>query len=79
MKKGIDKILVFTVIIAGLLGILMIYSSSSVWAEYKFNDPLKYVKHQFLFYIVGLLLMLFLSKVDISYYKKYANKILLVK
>ena len=33
MKKGIDKILVFTVIIAGLLGILMIYSSSSVWAE----------------------------------------------
>ena len=49
MKKGIDKILGFTVIIAGLLGILMIYSSSSVWAEYKFNDPLKYVKHQFLF------------------------------
>ena len=77
MKKGIDKILVFTVIIAGLLGILMIYSSSSVWAEYKFNDPLKYVKHQFLFYVVGLLLMLLLSKVDISYYKKYANKILL--
>ena len=77
MKKGIDKILVFTVIIAGLLGILMIYSSSSVWAEYKFNDPLKYVKHQFLFYIVGVALMLFLSKVDISYYKKYANKILL--
>ena len=77
MKKGIDKILVFTVIIAGLLGILMIYSSSSVWAEYKFNDSLKYVKHQFLFYVVGLLLMLFLSKIDISYYKKYANKILL--
>lgn len=77
MKKGIDKILAFTVIIAGLLGILMIYSSSSVWAEYKFNDPLKYVKHQFLFYIVGVALMLFLSKVDISYYKKYANKILL--
>lgn len=59
MKKGIDKILTFTVIIAGLLGILMIYSSSSVWAEYKFNDPLKYVKHQFLFYIVGVALMLF--------------------
>ena len=61
------KLLILS-IIAGFLGIVMIYSASNVWAEYKFNDPLKYVKHQFLFYIIGILIMLFLSKID---YQKF--------
>ncbi|MDD5835926.1 MAG: putative lipid II flippase FtsW [bacterium] len=71
------KLLILS-IIAGFLGIVMIYSASNVWAEYKFNDPLKYVKHQFLFYIIGILIMLFLSKIDYQKYYKYANKILFV-
>lgn len=71
------KLLILS-IIAGFLGIVMIYSASNIWAEYKFNDPLKYVKHQFLFYIIGILIMLFLSKIDYQKYYKYANKILFV-
>ena len=38
MKKGMDKILFFAVIILTFFGLLMIYSSSSIWADYKFND-----------------------------------------
>ena len=45
MKKY-DKILLIAVIIISLFGALMIYSSSYVWAEYKFNDPYKYLKNQ---------------------------------
>ena len=77
MKK-IDYKLFFLSIIAGLLGIIMIYSASNIWAEYKFNDHLKYVKHQVLFFIIGILIMIILSKFDYKKYYKYANKILLV-
>lgn len=77
MKK-IDYKLLFLSIIAGFLGIVMIYSASNVWAEYKFGDPLKYVKHQALFFIIGVLIMIILSKLDYKKYYKYANKILLI-
>lgn len=46
----------------------MIYSSSSVWALYKFNDSFKYVKHQILFFLIGLILVYFINKID---YRKY--------
>ena len=42
MKK--DWLLIIGVILISLFGLLMIYSSSYVWAEYKFNDPFKYLK-----------------------------------
>lgn len=51
----------------------MIYSSSYVWAEYKFNDPLKFLKSQSIFLIIGLILMFIVSNIDYHKYKKYSN------
>ena len=73
-----DIILYISIILISLFGILMIYSSSSVWAEYKFNDAFKYLKNQSLFFIIGLFLMHFISKIDHYKYKKYSNVILVV-
>lgn len=56
----------------------MIYSSSNVWADYKFDDPLKYFKAQSLFFIVGLILMIMISKVPYTNYLNKANTILAV-
>ena len=79
MRKGkLDIILFAAVILLVIFGIVMIYSASSIWAEYKFNDAFKFVKAQFLFFIVGILAMLVLSKVDYHIYYKKANLILLV-
>ena len=79
MRKGkLDIILFATVILLAIFGIIMIYSASSIWAEYKFNDAFKFVKAQFLFFIVGILAMLVLSKIDYHIYYKKANLILLV-
>ena len=61
-----------------IFGIVMIYSSSSVWAEYKFNDQFKYAKNQLLFAIVGVFLMLFISKINTEKYYKNATKIFVV-
>ena len=78
MKKNFDKPLLITVIIIAIFGLVMIYSASFVWAEYKFNDPYKFVKMQGLFFLVGLILMYFLSKVDYHLYYKKANLILMI-
>ena len=70
MKK-LDIPLLIGVILISLLGLLMIYSSSYVWAEYKFNDPYKFIKTQSFFLLIGYILMLIISKID---YTKYQNK-----
>lgn len=77
MKKSYDKILFFVVLIIGLFGILMIYSASSIWAEYKFHDALKFVKSQSIFFLVGIFLCHFISKIDSKFWLSHANKIIL--
>lgn len=77
MKK-IDKYLLIAVIILSLFGLLMIYSSSNIWAEYKFNDPYKYLKSQGIFLIMGYFLIYFFAKTDHFLYKKYSNVILII-
>ena len=77
MKK-IDKVLLISVILLSLFGIMMIYSSSSIWAMYKFNDNFHYAKYQFIFFIIGIILMFLVSKIDYKFYYKYSNMILLI-
>lgn len=77
MKK-IDYKLFISVIILAIFGALMIYSSSSIWAEYKFNDSFKFFKNQFIFLIIGSILMGVLSKIDYNLYKKKSNLIIFV-
>ncbi len=78
IKKEIDKYLLIGVILLSIFGLVMIYSASFVWANYKFNDPFKFAKMQGIFLIIGLFLCLFLSKIDYHIYYKYANVILII-
>ena len=77
MKK-IDYTLLISIIILSLFGIVMIYSASYVWAEYKYEDPFKFVKNQSIFFIIGFILMIIVSRIDYKKYFKYANKLLVV-
>ena len=56
----------------------MVYSSSVIWSEYKFGDPLYFVKHQGMFLLVGIILMFILSNIDYKIYYKKANLIILI-
>ena len=76
MKKY-NKLLLLAVILISLFGLLMIYSSSNIWAEYKYNDPYKYLKSQAIFLIIGYILMIIISKFPYQNYKKLANIIFL--
>ena len=74
MKKT-TLFLTIGVILISLFGIIMIYSASNIWSEYKYGDSLKYVKNQLLFFIIGLFLMISISKLNYKWYYKNANKI----
>ena len=77
-NKKIELTLFISVIVISLFGVIMIYSSSYIWAEYKYNDPYKYLKNQLLFFFIGIFLMIFISRIDYKKYFKYSNKILII-
>ena len=70
MKK-VDYILLIFVVLISLFGLLMIYSSSYVWSEYKFNDPYRFLKLQSIFLTISYIVMIIVSNID---YRKYLNK-----
>lgn len=78
MKRNIDKYLFLAVIFFSIFGLVMIYSSSYIWAEYKFNDSFRYVKLQGAFLLVGIFLMIIISKINYKLYYKYATNIFLL-
>ena len=77
MHKKVDKILLLTTIVLSLFGILMIYSSSSIWAEYKFNDSFHYLKYQSIFFLIGLIIMYIISKINYKFYYQKSNLIII--
>ncbi len=77
MKKG-DLPLLITVIIITVFGLIMIYSASSIWSMYKFNNQYHFVIQQAFFFVIGLGLIFILKKIDYHIYYKYANLIILI-
>ena len=74
----IDIKLFIAIIFISLFGIIMIYSSSSIWSEYKYNDSLRFLKLQSIFFIIGLVLMILVSKIDYMFYFNNSNKFLFI-
>ena len=71
MKK-VEYLLVISVILLSLFGLVMITSASYVCAEYKFNNPYKYLINQGIFFIMSLFIMYIVSKINYSLlYKNY--------
>jgi len=71
------KIIILTLIIV-VIGLLSVYSSSHVWALYKYDDAFYYIKRQVIFACIGLVAMFVTSKIDYHIYKRYYKIILFV-
>lgn len=56
----------------------MIYSASSIWAEYKTNNQFFYVIRQGLFFIVGTIIFIITSKINYKIWLKYSNIIFIL-
>jgi cell division protein FtsW len=66
------------VILLSIFGVIMIYSSSYIWAEYKFSDSFRYVKLQGVFLLIGIFLMIIISKINYKIYYRYAFSIFII-
>ena len=78
MRKHFDYILFISVLIISIFGLIMIYSASYVWAEYKFQDPFKFVKNQGIFFLLGVFFMISISKIPFSFFKKHYKTFFLI-
>lgn len=72
-----DYFLLGLVVVLLIIGVVMVYSSSYIWADYKFGDKLFYLKRQLLFVGVGIIAMFIFMMTPYNLWKKYAKLILL--
>ena len=79
MKKIGHNGLVVLIVTLSLLviGLVGVYSSSRIWANYLYDDSTYYVKRQFIFMIIGIILMFIGMKINKNMLYKYSNYILL--
>lgn len=72
-KRSPDIVLLLTIVLLSAFGILIVYSASNVIAFEKYNDSFYFFKRQFLFLIIGYIILVLLLKIDILKLKKYAS------
>ncbi|MBN1663001.1 MAG: putative lipid II flippase FtsW [Deltaproteobacteria bacterium] len=70
--KRPDVLLLIVTLILVSVGTVMIYSSSSIMAAARYHDGYLFLKKQLIFLVLGLALMVFLTKVPYHYLKKAA-------
>ncbi|MBI3078870.1 MAG: putative lipid II flippase FtsW [Deltaproteobacteria bacterium] len=77
-KRGWDPYLLFPVLALVLLGIVMVYSSSSILADQRFRDDFFFLKKQALFAGLGVGALLVLRNMDYLFSQKLALPLLLL-
>ena len=70
-KEPIDFILLIVVLIMLALGIIMVMSASSPTSLAETGNSYRYVRTQAISAVLGLALMIFISKIDYRIYKNF--------
>ncbi|MCF6095893.1 stage V sporulation protein E [Thermovorax subterraneus] len=73
-----DFIIMFVVLVLLCFGIIMVFSSSSVWAYYVHKDSLYFLKRQLVAAFLGLAAMIYFMNYDYWQVKKYEKNILIL-
>ncbi|ART76258.1 stage V sporulation protein E [Sutcliffiella horikoshii] len=73
-----DIILILTTLTLLAVGLIMVYSASAVWADYKFEDTFFFAKRQMLFAGLGVVAMFFIMNVDYWTWRTWSKLIILV-
>ena len=53
-----------------VIGLMMVYSASNIWAGYKFNDSLYYIKRQGIFAVIEYNCDVCVFQIDYHIYQK---------
>lgn len=78
MWKPKARLLAFEIITLVFVGIIMVGSSSRVWAAFKFDDPFYFMSRQIIFALIGLVIMVIASHIDVYKLRKYAKFLFII-
>jgi len=79
VKMGqIDFVLFATIMLLVAIGVVMVYSASSYYSAFKFNDPEYFLKKQALWAFIGFIFMVIAVKIDYHIIKKYTGIIMVI-
>ncbi len=73
--SGDLALLSVTLLLAGI-GLVMLYSASSIMAEVRYQDGMYFFKRQVVFTVAGLILLFFVKNVHYSVYRRFVYVIL---
>ncbi|NSL50780.1 stage V sporulation protein E [Calidifontibacillus erzurumensis] len=76
-KSTPDFILILTALALLAIGMIMVYSASAVWANFRFNDSFFFAKRQLLFAGVGVIAMFAIMNVDYWTWRSWSKVLLL--
>lgn len=71
------KYLIISFLTLAVIGLLMVYSSSLIWANYKYGNGGYFLIRQFIFFLIGIFLFILVSRINTLSLQKYRNYILL--
>lgn len=77
-KAAPDFLLISVLFTLLALGLIMVYSASAVWADYRFDDSFYFAKRQMLFALVGIIGMFIVMNIDYLTWRKWAKIILII-
>ncbi|MEL3972330.1 stage V sporulation protein E [Rossellomorea oryzaecorticis] len=77
-KSTPDFILIIVTLTLLAVGLIMVYSASAVWADYKFDDSFFFAKRQLLFAAVGVFAMFFIMNVEYWTWKSWAKVLIII-
>ncbi|MDE5413060.1 stage V sporulation protein E [Alkalihalobacterium chitinilyticum] len=77
-KTAPDFLLMIATIALLTIGVIMVYSASAVWAQYKFDDSFFFAKRQIFFAGAGVAAMFFVMNVDYWTWRKWSKVLLII-
>ncbi|MGN1344992.1 MAG: FtsW/RodA/SpoVE family cell cycle protein, partial [Traorella sp.] len=60
------------------IGLVEVYSASTMWAQFKYADPFYFVKRQIVFAIIGIICFFIMSRINLEQLRKYHFLILII-
>jgi cell division protein FtsW len=77
-KSAPDFLLIIITFSLLAIGLIMVYSASAIWADYKFHDSFFFAKRQLLFAGVGIVAMFFIMNVDYWTWRTWSKALLII-
>ena len=72
--KRYDTVFIISVVMLAIYGTIMVFSAGYAYAAFRYGDGLYFVKRQTIWLIIGIAVMIIVSRIDINLLKRHTEK-----